>query len=81
MKPRAYGDKEPTVSIKLPNITGLSELTGAQLKVIGAVAAGDLTSGEGQSVSDLLNKYKQTVESAELEQRIAALEKQINMRV
>ena len=70
--------RECTLSFELPDVVaGVDGVPSALAKVIGAVAAGELTPGEGRAMSDLLDKYRQAVESAELELRFAALEEQI----
>jgi hypothetical protein len=58
---------------------GANECTAADLPIaVGAVteavAAGDLTPDEAQSVAALLELQRRAIETAELEQRIAALE-------
>jgi len=42
--------------------------------ILAAVASGDLTPIEGQAVAALLEAFRKTLELAQLEQRIAALE-------
>ena len=43
-------------------------------EVLGAVACGELTPSEGAHVMALIETYRRTLETTELEQRISALE-------
>jgi len=65
------------IAIDLPRIDTPADLAVAHSAVIAAVAAGDLTPEEGQSMSDILEGKRRAIEITELEARIAALEKGI----
>jgi hypothetical protein len=66
--------KSRPIMLDLPPIQSAADLAAAMGAVTQAVAAGDLTPDEGQSVAALLELQRRAVETAELEQRIAALE-------
>jgi hypothetical protein len=70
--------KERTVTFDLPEVVDVADVPTALASLIGAVATGVLTPGEGRSISDLLGQYRQAIEIAELEQRIVALEAMAN---
>lgn len=70
--------KERTVTFELPEVVGVADVPTALASLIGAVATGVLTPGEGRSTSDLLGQYRQAIEIVELERRITALEERAN---
>ena len=70
--------KERTVTLELPEVVGVADVPTALASLIGAVATGVLTPGEGRSISDLLGQYRQAIEIVELERRITALEERAN---
>lgn len=73
----AMTGETPRQTVRLPNLpeirtaADLPKLTAAILK---AVAEGELTPGEGQKLAALAETHLKALETAELEQRIAALE-------
>jgi hypothetical protein len=60
--------------LDLPPIQCAADLAAAVGAVTQAVAAGDLTPEEAQSVAALIEIQRRAIETAALEQRIAALE-------
>lgn len=66
--------KDAPVRFELPRIETAAEATQAMAAVVEAVAAGDLTPGEAQTVAGVVETYRKTLETAELEARVAALE-------
>ena len=62
------------VRVEIPPIRSAADLPIAVGAVTEAVAAGDLTPDEAQSLATLLELQRRAIETAELEQRIAALE-------
>jgi hypothetical protein len=62
------------VTFDLPPMKSPADFAVALGCIAQAVATGDLTPDEGQSVAALLELQRRAVETAELEQRIAALE-------
>ncbi|WP_297892132.1 DUF5681 domain-containing protein [uncultured Desulfovibrio sp.] len=61
--------------IHLPAVTDAQSLPKLTAAILGAVADGRITPGEGQSLAALANTHAKNLELAELEQRIAALER------
>ena len=59
----------------LPAVTDAQSLPKLTAAILGAVADGRITPGEGQSLAALANTHAKNLELAELEQRIAALER------
>jgi hypothetical protein len=66
--------KESPVVVDIPRIRSAADALEAVSVVIEAVAAGDLTPGQGQSVMAVLEGARRVIETVDLEQRIAALE-------
>lgn len=66
--------KEPAVTFDLPPMTTASDAVQAAAAVLAAVAGGELTPSEGAHVMALVETYRRTLETTELEARIAALE-------
>ncbi|MFP5328870.1 MAG: DUF5681 domain-containing protein [Alphaproteobacteria bacterium] len=66
--------KDNPVSLDLPPVETAADAKAASSAVLAAVAIGDITPGEGQSVMALLTAHRAIVETQELEARIAALE-------
>ena len=66
--------KDVPVSFALPTMTCAKDAAAAAGAVLQAVSAGDLTPAEGAQVMGLIDSYRRTLESTELEARVAALE-------
>lgn len=66
--------KESPVVVDIPRIRSAGDALEAASVVVEAVAAGDLTPGQGQSVMAVLEGARRVIETVDLEQRIAALE-------
>ena len=63
------------VSFVVPPIDTPADLGAAMTAVLHAVAAGELTPDEGVSVASLVETRRRTIETIELDARIAALER------
>ena len=61
--------------LDLPPVTDATSLPKLTAAILGAVAEGRITPGEGQTLAALANTHAKNLELAELEQRIAALER------
>jgi hypothetical protein len=59
----------------LPATDTAAGIAEAQAAVVAAVAGGELRPSEGQALADLLELRRRSVESADFEARLAALEK------
>ncbi len=63
------------ISVELPNVETADDVAKAQGAILAAVATGDLTPDEGQVVSGILEGKRKAIETAEIERRVAALER------
>lgn len=66
--------KDTPVNFKLPSMESSKDAARAAQAILQAVSDGDLTPLEGASVMALVESYRKTLETTELESRIAALE-------
>lgn len=66
--------KDAPVQFDLPKMETADDAAKAAGSVLASVAAGDLTPTEGAHVMALIETYRRTLETTELEQRITALE-------
>ncbi|WP_275570085.1 DUF5681 domain-containing protein [Psychromarinibacter sediminicola] len=67
--------KDTPVEFELPPMETAQDAAQAAQAVLQAVSCGSLTPMEGASVMALVEGYRKTLETTELEQRISALEK------
>jgi hypothetical protein len=65
---------DPIQWIKMPPIETAADIVSALGKVADAVAAGDVTPDEGSAVANVLEVKRRSIETANLEGRIQALE-------
>ena len=66
--------RDAPVTFTLPPMKSARDAAGAAAAVLGAVADGDLTPMEGAHIMALVETYRRTLETSELEARVAALE-------
>ena len=66
--------KDAPVTFALPPMTTAADAAKGAAAVLAAVAIGDLTPTEGAHVMGLIETYRRTLETTELEARLAALE-------
>jgi hypothetical protein len=66
--------KDVAVTFDLPRMETARDAAKAAGAVLGAVADGDLTPTEGAHIMGLVETYRRTLETTELEARLAALE-------
>jgi len=66
--------KDVAVTFDLPRMETARDAAKAAGAVLGAVADGDLTPTEGAHIMALVETYRRTLETTELEARLAALE-------
>ena len=62
------------IALELPPIKTAADIVSALGAVADAVAAGDVTPDEGSAVANVLETKRRSIETADLERRIAALE-------
>jgi hypothetical protein len=66
--------RDAPVTFDLPPMETARDAARAAGAVLGAVAEGELTPGEGASLMALVEGFRRTLETTELEARLAALE-------
>jgi hypothetical protein len=67
--------RERSVNLKLPRVKGAQDLPQALEAVMQAVTVGELTPGEGQALTAMLEGYRKGLELTDLEARLTALER------
>lgn len=65
--------KDPAVTFDLPPMQSAADTAQAAGAILAAVAAGELTPAEGAHAMALVETYRRTLETTELERRITAL--------
>ena len=70
----APAPKDAAVNFALPPLSDAQSAAQAMAALVEAVASGDLTPAQATSVAALVDAWRKTHETAELEARIAALE-------
>jgi hypothetical protein len=70
----APAPKDSSVAFDLPRMESAADAARAAGAVVEAVSAGELTPGEGARVMALIETYRRTLETSEIEARVAALE-------
>ena len=68
--------KDRHVNFTLPRIEGAHDLVKALGAILEAVARGEITPAEGQTLTTMLDGYRKGLETADHEARITALEKE-----
>jgi phage terminase small subunit len=71
---KRLGLTEKPIRFTIPGITDLEGCIKTQEAIITAVAAGDILPSEGESLSRMVENKRRSIETSELETRIAALE-------
>ena len=66
--------KDVPVAFDLPNMTSAREAAAAASAIVRSVASGTLTPAEGAQIMGLIDSYRRTLETTELEARLSALE-------
>jgi hypothetical protein len=72
--------RERSVNLKLPKVKDAQDLPKALEAVMQAVAAGDLTPGEGQGITAMLEAYRKGLELTDIESRLRTLEEKRNAK-
>jgi hypothetical protein len=68
--------KELPLSLSLPKVRQAADLPAALSAVMAAVALGEITPGEGQALTAMLEAYRKGIELSDIEARLTALESQ-----
>ena len=66
--------KDRPLVIDVPSIEGAKGLEQASAAILHAVATGEITPNEGQSLSTILEGHRKVIEVAELDRRVSELE-------
>ena len=66
--------KDRPVTLKLPQVRGVQDIPKTLGAIVKAVARGELTPGEGQALSAMLESYRKGMELTDIEARLSALE-------
>jgi hypothetical protein len=66
--------KDAPVAFDIPRLQTARDAVKAAGAIIGAVAAGDLTPAEGAHIMGLVESFRRTLETSDLEARVLALE-------
>lgn len=69
--------KDRPVNFTLPRIEGAQDLVKALGAILEAVAQGEITPAEGQTLTVMLDAYRKGLETVDFEARITALEKEM----
>ena len=67
--------KERPVQLDIPVTDTSKGVVGAMSAIIAAVASGEITPGEGQSLAALIDTQRRIAETEEIERRVVALER------
>ncbi len=68
--------KDRPITFALPRLEGVEDLPQALKTILGAVAQGEITPGEGQTLTAMVEAYRKGLEMTDHEDRITALEKE-----
>ena len=66
--------KDKPISVELPALASAEDASKAMAAVVAAMAAGDITPSEAAAVAGVVETYRRTVETADIERRLAELE-------
>jgi hypothetical protein len=69
--------KDLPINLNLPPLQGVDDLPQAFQAIIAAVAQGEISPGEGQILSAMLQGFRKGCETMDLEARVTALEKKV----
>ena len=70
----APAPRDRPTRLAMPAINTTEDASSAMSAILAAVAAGNITPSEGQALASLVDGFRKTLELAQLEARIAALE-------
>jgi hypothetical protein len=71
--------RDRALSIDLPHVVDVSGVPPALASVLASVASGEITPGEGGALCGMLGAVSKAFETAELAQRLAAVERQLSL--
>jgi hypothetical protein len=70
--------RERRLSVKLPKVEGAANLPAVLAAVLDLVGNGELTPGEGQTITSIIESTRKGIELAEIEKRLQAIEERLN---
>ena len=70
--------RDRPIAFDLPAIKGAADHPGALGSILTAVAVGDLTPSEAQAFAGIMKEHRAAIETAELSERLDALEKRLS---
>jgi hypothetical protein len=70
--------KDRPIILKLPKVVGVGNIPKALEAVLKAVAGGEITPQEGQTVAGMIEAYRKGMELTDIEARLTALEEKAN---
>ena len=70
--------RERAIRVDLPPVTSVADLALALCGIMEAVAAGEITPGEGSAPCAMLGSVRQAMEAAQLGERIAEIERRLS---
>ena len=69
--------KDRPINFDLPPLEGAQDLPRALKAILDAVAQGEITPGEGQTLTAMLDSYRKGLETTDLEARLTVLEEEM----
>ncbi len=72
--------KDGPITFNLPDMNNADDSAAAMSGMLRALADGEITPSEASSVASVIETYRRTLETAEFENRIAALENERNLK-
>ncbi|EME68269.1 hypothetical protein H261_19204 [Paramagnetospirillum caucaseum] len=66
--------KDKPIAVSLPPLAGAEDASKAMAAVVDAMASGKITPSEAAAVAGVVETYRRTVETCDIERRLAALE-------
>jgi hypothetical protein len=70
--------RERAIHIELPILASVADLPAALCRIMEALAAGDITPGEGSALCGILEAVRQSLQVAELDERMAEIERRLS---
>jgi len=70
--------RERSITLTLPKVEAAAEIPKALGAIIDAVTKGEITTGEGQALTAMMDAYIKGMELTDLEVRLEALERKMN---
>ncbi len=71
--------RERLISVELPNVKDAPDTAKAIGAALAAAATGKITPGEAQALTSMIDCQRKSIEAAEIERRLSALEKQMKV--